>query len=265
MRPITVVMISYKRSLFLAESVKAIYRDPGIDFDFILHDNSENNLGAGVLHDILPRVNSKYFVQVEDDMIWLSPKWLLNLVKGIEQKPDITQEGKDLGFKDEWGFIATNGLIDDVNNSGMWPDRFESMIEYKINDIWYWANMRPFGGASISHTKVLKELDVFPKKTKHLNKNHYHQVITIENSKYQMAYIRDTYVYHAASPYWNKLYPEVWEEKHRTTPQTIEEGLKIFNDKGDFNFSNKEPMDFFIGGKFNEYATRLYNRSNGLI
>ena len=205
---------------------------------------------------LLQKATGKYFVVIEEDMIWFQDDWLKNLVKAFEQSPNITKEGLEMGFKNEWGGLATRCLTDNVNNAGMWPEFFKGVIQYDINGIWYWANIHATGGAIIYKTELLQKLDAFNHKSKALNGILYRVLYLLEIYKYPTALLRDTYIYHACSPYWNKLYHKVFEEKQKG--QTIEEAFKIYSEKGNFNWDNKEPMSALLNGTFGRYATKLW-------
>ena len=67
-----------------------------------------------------------------------------------------------------------------------------------------------------------------------------------------MGKIRDTYMYHAAGPYWGQLYPEVFEKKGDKLKDAIKSSK--------LDFDNNEPMEALLRGKFEQYAQNLNNR-----
>lgn len=208
------------------------------------------------LRFLFKKAKGKYFVVVEDDMIWFQDNWLNNLVKAFQQKPGVPPEGLAMGVKDEWGALATNCLVDDVNNGGMWPEIRDEMYEYQINGITYQSNIYAGGGAIIYNADRLRSLggiwDKSPKLNGTIHRLHY----VYRWHQYPTAILKDTYIYHAASPYWNGLYGAVWEEKQEG--QTIKEGMKIYSAKGEFKWDNMKPMKAFLEGKFDKYAKKLH-------
>src|SRR3990167_4969331 len=121
----TIGMVSYNRPLFLKESVVSLFNKPGRDFEFILWDNNSNeetkticrelqkkygfkyiehnkNVGQDCLKVMAEEMaHGKYFVMTEEDMIWFQDNWLDDLIKGFENPPGITEEGKKMGYKDQ--------------------------------------------------------------------------------------------------------------------------------------------------------------------
>lgn len=277
---ITVIMVSYNRPLFLRESVSSLIENAGrSDFEFWLWDNGSNketveealklkekygfelllnhqNTGQQALGHLLRFAKGKYFVLTEDDMIWFQPNWLDNLVKAMETRPGITEAGQKMGFKDEWAVLATNVLVDEVNNGGMWKRKFKYMIEKEVDGITFWCNIRAGAGAMIFRTEDLRKQGVM---TPYIPKFHGGLDMIIEaydQAKGVMGHIRDTYIYHAASPYFNQLFPEVWKEKQET--QTIEQAMRQWKKLGKFNFRNKTILTKLKDGTFREYAEALY-------
>lgn len=248
-------MVSYKRPRLRDAAIRSLKRNPGVKFEFLHWKNDTKNLGMDALRFLLKKAKGKYFVVVEDDMIWFQDGWLKNLVEAFEQKPGVPPEGLAMGVKDEWGALATNCLVDDVNNGGMWPELRKDVYETTINGIRYEANIYAGGGAIIYDTQRLKELggiwDKSPKLNGTIHRLHY----VYQWHQYPTAILRDTYIYHAASPYWNRLYRAVWEEKQ--DGQTIEDAEQIYSAKGYFNWNNKKPMRAFLNGTFDRYAKKL--------
>lgn len=277
---ITIGMVSFNRPQFLKESIESLYHKPGRDdFEFILWDNDSNeetkklckelqdkykfnlvlhnkNVGQDCLKYMVEKMaKGKYFIMTEEDMIWFQDNWLDNLIKGFEIPPDITDKGKELGYKNEWGILATNVLIDPVNNAGMWGTRLKGMIEKTVQDTVFWCNVRAGGGALIFRTEDLKEYKAFPASSNTVN-GHMETVNRIyESLKYPTGHIRDTYIYHACSPYWNQLFPKVWEIKQKG--QTIEEAFKQYQGLAKFDFSDSWLLQVFLQGKFKDYAQEL--------
>lgn len=240
---ITIGLVSYKRPLFLAECIKAMYRNPGKEFELLIWSNDIENKGSYALEDIFKKVRTKYFVVVEEDEIWFQDNWLKDLVKAFEQKPGITKEGKKMGFKNEWGILATNMIDDDVNTS---ERRYQGLIRFKQGKFSYLTNIRAGGGAMIFKTETLRKMNPF-KKDRSLNGALYPLILAYEEAKYPQGIVENIKIYHAYSPYWNELYPEVFKEKQKG--KTIEDAKKQFN----LNYANKYPMRMFLDDKFDEY------------
>lgn len=253
---VTVAMVSYKRPKLRNEAIKAIHRKPGLPFEFLHWKNDKQNLGMDALRFLFEKAQGKYFVVVEDDMIWFQDNWLKNLVEAFEQKPGVPPEGLKMGVKDEWGCLATNCLTDDVNNGGMWPELRDNMYEYEVNGITYQANIYAGGGAIIYNHDVLEGLGGIWDRSPHLNGTIHRLHYVYQWHQYPTAILRDTYIYHAASPYWNELYRKVWEEKQ--DGQTIENAKQIYSIKGRFNWENKTPMKCFLNGTFEKYAKKIH-------
>ena len=245
MTNITVGLVSYKRPLFLAECIKAMHRNPGLPFELLIWSNDVENRGSYALEEIFKKVKTKYFVVLEDDEIWFPDGWLKDLVEAFEQKPGVTKEGKKIGFKNEWGILATNMIDDDVNTS----DRpYKGLIRFNKGRFTYWTNIRAGGGAMIFKTKILRELNPW-RKDRSLNGGLYPLLLAYEEAKYPQGIIENIKIYHAYSPYWNELYPEVFKEKQKG--KTIKEAKKEWN----LNYTNRFPMQMFKYEKFNEYIS----------
>ena len=275
---IVITLLSYNRPLFLKESIPSLLRNTGRrDFVFIVFDNGSNKETRDVLLKLQKKYKfglflnkgnvgqqayqsllaldiikaSDYFILTEDDMLWFSPNWLTNLIKAFETKPDITKESQKRGYKNEWGALATNVLVDRVNNGGMWNKRFGDMIEYETNKIWFWANVRAGAGAIIFKTDILQKMMPADKSFGAVS----NLLEKYNDAKYPMGHIRDTYIYHAASPFWNQLYPEVW--KHKQEGGVIKDAFKTYKDvcepKG-----NEWILEELKKGHFSKYAEKLY-------
>lgn len=279
MKDITVGMISYNRPLFLKQAIPALLKKPGREFVFVVWDNGSNAETQQVLEDLrkqhkflLIRNNQNigqqalskliggakgYYVLTEDDMLWFEDDWLDSLVKGFENAPGITEEAKDKGWKDEWGMLATNSLVDSVTNGGMWWQRFRDMIEFEKNGIWYWAHVRAGAGAIIMDADLLNDkgvmADIPPQGAVGRLLEFY-----LERN-YMMGHIRDTYIYHAASPFYNQLYPDVWKEKH-SNKETIKQAFEKYKQIGNFNFRSRDKiLEKLKNNEFSEYAESVRN------
>lgn len=251
---VSLALVSYKRPKFTKECLKALKRKPGIKYELLHWKNDKKNLGSDALEVLLKKARGKYFVIIEEDMIWFQDNWLKELVEGFEKKPEITKEGLEMGYKNEWGMLATSCLIDDVNNGGMWEVPGKICIDNAGTR--YWTNIYAGGGPVIMKTETLRNIgDIWGKAR--LNGTLHRIQYLYEQAKYPMGILRDTYIYHAASPYWNKLYKKVWLEKQ--TDQTIEEAFKVYSGKGNFNWNNKRPMEMFLKGQFNKYSNEIFN------
>ena len=252
MQPIcTVGLVSYKRPLFLAECIRSMHRNPGMPFDLLLHSNDLNNEGSYALEKIFKQVKTKYFVVVEEDELWFQDNWLKNLVEAFEQKPDITEEGLKMGYKNEWGILASNTLGDTVNPPAK-PEHYEGLIRFTKGNYTYWTNIHAGGGVMIFKTDVLRKLNPFGSDSC-LNGGLYPIIRGYEKAKYPQGRVENIYIYHAFSPYWNSLYPEVFKEKQKG--QTIEEAKQFFN----VDYTNKFPMQMLKYGKFDEYVKEVYS------
>lgn len=277
---ITIAMVSYNRPAFLKETIDSLFKNPGIrDFEFVLWDNNCNeetlkierelaikypikfirnskNIGQIALAYILEEAKGEYFVMLEDDELWFQDGWLSEMLRGFENKMPLNEEGKKLKWKEEWGVISSNVLIDPVNNAGMWKEKLKNILKTDINGINYWLNVIAGGGILMFSTKVLKELDAFPRTAKYPNDamDTVHKLIL--EHKYPMAYLPDIYIYHACSPFWNQLYKETWNEKQRGQI-TIEEAFRQYKERGEFDWDNEWILDLFLQGNFNRYATEL--------
>lgn len=278
---ITIAMVSYNRPLFVSEAIKSLYRKPGRDdFEFLVWDNgsepetqevlvrlqkhfnfelllNKENIGQQALHELLENATGDYFVITEDDMIWFQDDWLKLLVEAFEQEAGVTDIGQNMGFKNEWGILATNVMVDRVNNGGMWEERFRGMIEQEVHGVYYWTNIKAGAGAMIMRTKLVKLLDALPAGTRPFGNTIDFLINRFDRNKYPMAQLRDVYIYHAASPFFNQLYPKVWHEKHGN--QTIEDGFQIYNDLGQFEFDKHQYiLELLKQGKFSKYAKKLF-------
>lgn len=254
---ITIAILTFKREIFLKECLASLQKNAGReDYEILVWDNSKNNIGATAMRNLLKKARGDFFVSLGDDAIWFSTNWLRILVEAFEQRPHIDVE---TGFKDEWGALGCSGLVGPMNNSGMWPEKFANKVEYKVGNIWYWGNVVPHIGAVIFKTSVLRELDAFPQKPKYKHYIHSHALYRVMEQRLMVGQLRDVYVYEACSPLWHLLCPETWKAKQGN--QTIEEGLEIFKHKGAFDFTHIKPLIMLVDGKFNEYATDLYNRT----
>jgi glycosyltransferase involved in cell wall biosynthesis len=277
---ITVMMVSYNRPLFLREAIPSLIENAGCDFELIIWDNgstletrqlalnlqsrygfelliNQTNIGQQAWGRILERARGKYFVLTEDDMIWFQPNWLKNLVMAFETKPGLTAESKAKGAQNEWGAMATNVLVDEVNNGGMWASRFKGMSELCIKGINLWAGIGAGAGAMIFDTELLKSFKIMTPNVPPFGKCLDWVINKYAQEKYPMAHVRDTYIYHAASPFFNQLYPEVWLEKQ--TDQTIAQAMKVYLKKCNFKFKGNEwILEKLKDGTFKEYAEKLY-------
>ncbi|KKL93685.1 hypothetical protein LCGC14_1872190, partial [marine sediment metagenome] len=241
-----------------AETVKVL-KDLQKKYKFGLFLNNKNigqqAYGSLIELDIVKA--SDYFIWLEDDMIWFSPNWLANLVKAFKTKPIITKAGKKMGAKEEWGVLATNVLVDRVNNGGMWRKRFERMIEHKIGGIHFWLNVRAGAGAIIFKTEKLQELKEILKYTTEFSGMLCNLLNKYNDEIYPMAHVRDTYIYHAASPFFNQLYPKVWETKQ--SGETIAQAMEQYEEAGNFQFKGNEwILEELKKGKFENYAKKLH-------
>ena len=281
---IAIVMLSYNRPLFLKESIPSLLKHPGLDnYVFIVWDNGSNQETVDLLQELQKEyefglfLNNKnigqqaysalmeldiikasdYFIWVEDDMIWFQQDWLKNLVTAFETKPYITDKGRKMGAKEEWGALATNVLVDKVNNGGMWRKRFEKMIELEVNNIHFWANVRAGAGAIIFKTKKLQEMKEILRKTTKFSGMLCNILQRYNDEIYPMGHIRDTYIYHAASPFFNRLYPEVWETKQ--SGETILQASKKYEKAANLQFEGNEwILELLKEGKFKTYAKELH-------
>lgn len=287
---IAIVMLSYNRPLFLKESIPSLLKNPGLDnYVFIVWDNGSNQETVDLLKDLQKEYEfglflnnknigqqaysalmeldiikaSNYFVWVEDDMIWFQKDWLKNLVTAFETKPKITDKGKKMGAKKQWGALATNVLVDRVNNGGMWKKRFQRMIELEIDNIHFWANVRAGAGAIIFKTAKLQELKEILQYTTKFSGMLCNILQRYNDEIYPMGHVRDTYIYHAASPFFNQLYPKVWETKQ--SGETIEQASKIYEKEANLQFKGNEwILEELKKGRFSKYAEELYRlHSNG--
>lgn len=247
----TVALVYYKRPLFLAECVRSMYRKPGLPFELLIWSNDCDNKGSYALEDIFKKVKTKYFVVVEEDEIWFQDDWLKLLVEAFEQSPRVPEEAQQVGWKNEWGILASNTLRDDVNSNTI---PYKGMIRVKMGKFIYWYGIRAGGGVMIFKTETLKELYPFGK-DKHLNGGLYPLTLGYEKAKYPQARVENIYIYHAFSPYWNALYPRVFEEKQEG--QTIEEAKQYYS----CDYKNKKPMKMLVDNKFDKYAKGIYNKN----
>lgn len=253
----SVVLLTYKRPHFLKECLKSLQLNAGIsDYEILIWDNNKDNIGAGAMPKLLKKARGDFFVVTSDDVLWYSPNWLKILVEAFQQKPGIDTSQ---GWIDEWGALGISGLQGKTTNSGMWPEKFTNKVEYRIGDIWYWGNVIPHIGAVIFKTSLLRDLDAFPKKPQRKHYIHSHALYKVMETRRMVGQLRDVYAYEACSPYWAELCPETWKAKQGEL--TIKEGLHIYNEKGNFDFTYQEPKKAFLKGKFQEYATDLYRRT----
>ena len=281
---VVVTLLSHNRDLFLKEAIPSLLRKPGMDnFVFIVWDNGSNQKTVDLLKELQAKYkfglflnnknigqqaysalieldivkNSDYFVWLEDDMIWFQDNWLANLVHAFGIKPYISEKGKEMGAKEEWGVLATNVLVDKVNNGGMWKKRFEKMIEMEKDGVNYWANVRAGAGAIIFKTEKLRELKDILSYTTEFSGMLCNILQRYNDEIYPMGHVRDTYIYHATSPFWNQLFPEVWKKKQRG--ETIKQAFKLYEKKGNFHFKDNEwIIEDFKKGKFAKYAEKLH-------
>ncbi len=231
-------------------------------FEFLHWNNDAHNIGSDALRYLLDDAQGKYFVITEDDMLWFEKNWLKKLVEAFELGPGLTQEGIALGFRDEWGMLATNTTKDSVNWD-MRREDYPGLIEFKRGKYWFWGNIRAGGGPIIMRTDVLRALQPFPEKSYALNGALAHIQFAYERALYPSGRVRNIYCYHAFTPYWNTLYPDVFKEKQKG--RTIEEEMRLFQGKG-FDFTDTQPREALKSGTFNRYAKGVYkkNLSDGI-
>ena len=225
---ITVAMVSYRKPIMREETIKALYRNPGREFTFLEHNNDKRNIGSSALRLLFKKTKTTYFVVVEDDMLWFQDGWLEDLVKGMEKG---------------WRLLSTNSMGDGCNGLS---HNYSNLEQVEIDGVWY-VFTTPGGGPFIFRTS---DGNFFPKKTKRPNQALYTLITAYKGLP--MGKIRDTYMYHAAGPYWGQLYPEVFEKKG----DKLKDAIKLSK----LNFDNKEPMDALLSGNFEQYAKDLYNR-----
>jgi glycosyltransferase involved in cell wall biosynthesis len=276
-KTVTIGMLSYNRPLFLATSIPQIFEKAGYDFKFILWDNASNeetrlvemalaekygfevvinkeNVGLQALHHLVNLMDSDYYVLVEDDMLYFPDNWLKDLVAAFETRPDVVDKKTKKKRKGEWGVIATTCFVDEVNNGGMWPSRWGRASHYEMDGIRYIGNVRAAGGAMIMKTRLAQKYTT--------DKMHFFTagvdriIEKFAKDNYMLAHARDICIYHAASPFYNQLYPEAWGAKQGGG--TIEEGFKAFKKKGDFNFEDNDwILSLLKHGLFEEYVKKL--------
>lgn len=251
---VTVGIVTYRRPKFLEECLKSMTHKPGRSFELLIWDNENDNIGSDAIRHLYKKAKGKYFVVIEEDIIWFADNWLDDLIKAFELKPPITQEGIKMGFKTRWGVIATNFLTDSVQTGGN-PYAYNGMIRIKIGDWWYWTNIYAGGGSMIFRTKELQELDPIKEKSKQLNGGLYQVTQKYDQERFPQAVVENQYVYHACTPYWNSLYPSVFKEKQKG--RTIEDCMSQF----DIDYNNGEPMRAFLTGNFDDYARRIYKEN----
>jgi len=274
-KTVTIGMLSYNRPLFLANSIPQIFEKAGYDFKFILWDNNCNdetklvetalaekhgfevvmnseNIGLQGLPNLVNLMDTDYYVLVEDDMIYFPENWLKDLVVAFETTPEL-EEG-DSKKDAEWGVLATMCYVDEVNNGGMWPERWGNAVEYKKDGIRYIGHVNAAGGAMIMRTDLAKkyittEMRFFTRGIESFIKR-------FEENGYLLAHVHDICIYHAASPFYNQLYREPWAAKQEGG--TIEEGFKAFEKMGDFNFKDNDwILTLLKNGLFEEYVKKL--------
>ena len=192
---VTVGLVSYRRPLFLAECIKSMYRNPGLPFELLIWSNDVKNEGSYALKKIFQKVKTKYFVVVEEDEIWFSSNWLKNLVEAFEQTPDVSLAGQEMGYKNEWGILASNTLADDVQDGGD-ISKYTGLIRFKKGKYTYWTNIRAGGGVMIFKTEVLRKLDPF-EPGRNMNGGLYPMIIGYEKAKYPQGRVENINIYHA--------------------------------------------------------------------
>lgn len=278
---VTIGMTAFNRPELLREAIHAIYRNPGEEFELILYMNGPNdktvetvaelhkqykfqrmvsdNIGQQAIRKMIDRTQTKYFLMIEDDMIWFTDNWLKELVDAMEINPSPTPIK---GTKEEWGILTTNCLQDRVTNGALWPVHFQDgeFIDKTYGDIDYIVTGFAAGGPILMRTEVAKELDAFTADCPLFEGEVDMALHRYRQAQYPMAHVKSVYTYHANSPFFNEPYPEVWRAKQGE--QTIEEAKELYkreDDRFDFNYQDNHLIwDYIKSGTFQDYAKQVW-------
>ena len=258
-------MMSFNRPLLLNATIEAMYKNPGAKFNLIMWDNgsdketqdlelklqkkykfllyvNKENIGHQAIYQLFQMVGTEYTVFAEDDFLYFSDNWLGELESSMEQKFKVISPKP---FKERFGIVAANCVCDKVCNGALWKECFKSMQEYGK----YLAKVIA-AGLFILRTIEAHEMNavtMIPEKFG----NVIDIILEIYNRNYYFnAYLKDTYIYHANSPYWN-IYAKEWSEKQS---YSIKKGYSIWKRKANFDFTDPEPMDRFLKGDFDKYC-----------
>jgi glycosyltransferase involved in cell wall biosynthesis len=294
---VTIGILSWNRPIFLAETIKALYRWPGMEFELIVYSNasdkecyevekklakkyhfrlirSKENIGFRAIPIMLKKAKGKYYVWYEDDFLWVERNWLKKLVTAFENSPTMQSP-----WHSEWGIIACTSIIDRLTSGAMWLSHFDGAKSLIINGISYIASQTACGSPFIFNKKLALQFDEFQEETlnsvstKSINFLTKYNLIevpifgtydAIANSafttrKYPVAHVAIK-CYHANGPFYNSLYEEITRSKQ--SGDFWVDAANYFkhgkNDGYQFNFEGMGwVLELLKQGKFNKYVDKL--------
>lgn len=250
----SILVATYKRLALFKKCFESATKNPGIeDYEFFIWDNGSgddmyeyltsirdprvrvqlsDNVGSVAYRHMVEKTKGEHIVILDDDVIEFPDNWLKDMITALWDAPFPYRV---------WGMLTANVVQDEKTNGALWPDTLESFKKsgkhYEVvsqKGRKFYTGWTYGGWCAITHRDVYNMTLGFAKEAKSKKTEQKFPFFAIDGHYGQQVQalglptgiVQNIKVYHAAGPWWNKNYPELWKEKQQG--ETVQESARKY-------------------------------------